>query len=203
MVEITNFTKGIIRRNPVFVILLGLCPTLAVTTSFNNGFGMGVSTLFVLIFSAIIVSSIKYFVPKEVRIPVFIVIIATFVTMIDLILKAYFPILSKALGIYVPLITVNCIILGRAEAFSSKNTVINSLFDAIGMGVGFTLALSVIGIIREIIGTGMLSFFSAKLINLGTPMVNVFILAPGAFFTLAFLLALFRQISKFINRGSL
>ncbi len=151
-----EFAKGIIRENPTFVLALGLCPTLAVSVSVSNAIGMGCASTFVIVFSNIMVASIKKTIPDKIRIPCFIVVIATFVTITEMALKAYFPPLNRALGIYVPLIVVNCIVLGRAEAFASKNRVIASLFDGIGMGIGFTLALILISAIREMLGAGKL-----------------------------------------------
>jgi len=151
---IKEFLKGIIKENPTFVLLLGLCPTLAVSTSLQNGIGMGIAATFVLLGSNIIISLIRNFIPERIRIPCYIVVIATFVTITELVMKAYSPALNRALGIYVPLIVVNCIVLGRAEAYASKATVINSLFDGIGMGVGFILALLLISGIRELLGAG-------------------------------------------------
>jgi electron transport complex protein RnfE len=153
---VNEFLKGIIRENPTFVLVLGLCPTLAVSISVINGFGMGIAATFVLLGSNIIISLIKNIVPDRIRIPCYIVVIATFVTINELVMKAYSPALDRALGIYVPLIVVNCIVLGRAEAYASKNSVINSLFDGLGMGVGFTLALILISAIREFLGVGTL-----------------------------------------------
>jgi Na+-translocating ferredoxin:NAD+ oxidoreductase subunit E len=153
---IQHFFKGILKENPTFVLALGLCPTLAVSVSVANGIGMGIAATFVIVFSNIIIASIKNFIPDKIRIPCYIVVIATFVTITELTMKAYFPPLNRALGIYVPLIVVNCIVLGRAEAFASKNSVLASLFDGIGMGVGFTLALILISAIREFLGSGKL-----------------------------------------------
>lgn len=188
--------KGIWRDNPVLTLLLGLCPTLAVTNSAYNGIGMGVATGFVLICSNLIVSILKAIIPKSVRIPVYIVVIATFVTIVDMTLKAFMFELSQSLGLFVPLIVVNCVILGRAEAFASKNTVFRSVLDAIGMTIGFTLALFVLGAIREIIGSGTLTLFQmgeteVKFFILGKsyPGILVMILPPGAFLALGFMLA--------------
>lgn len=153
---VKEFAKGIIKENPTFVLALGLCPTLAVSVSVTNAIGMGCASTFVIVFSNIIISSVKKLIPDKIRIPCFIVVIATFVTITEMALKAYFPLLNRALGIYVPLIVVNCIVLGRAEAFASKNTVMASLFDGLGMGAGFTLALILISAIREFFGTGKL-----------------------------------------------
>lgn len=149
-----EFLKGIIRENPTFVLVLGLCPTLAVSTSLMNGVGMGIAATFVLLGSNIIISLLKNVIPEKIRIPCFIVVIATFVTITELVMKAYSPALNRALGIYVPLIVVNCIVLGRAEAYASKNSIVNSFFDGLGMGVGFTLALILISGIREFLGAG-------------------------------------------------
>jgi len=151
---IKQFTKGIFRENPVFIIILGLCPTLAVSTTVRNAIGMGLAATFVLVFSNVIISCIRKIIPTRIRIPCFIVVIASFVTIVELLMAAYFPALSKALGIFVPLIVVNCIILGRAEAFASKNGILASFFDGLGMGIGFSLALIIIAGIREILGAG-------------------------------------------------
>jgi electron transport complex protein RnfE len=183
-----NFSKGILKENPVLVLVLGMCPTLAVTSSAINGLAMGLAFTFVLTLSTVIISSIRKIVPKFIRIPVFIVIIATFVTIIDMVMHAFVPDLYKALGIFIPLIVVNCIVLGRAEAFASKNNVLSSLIDGLGMGVGFTLILTVLGMIREILGAG--SIFGYKFIAPTSDGILVFILAPGAFLTLGILMAL-------------
>jgi len=185
---VKTFTKGIFQRNPVFVLLLGLCPTLAVSTSVENAMGMGAASTFVLVFSNLLVSLIKNFIPKKIRIPCFIVIIATFVTMVELFLEAYLPDLNASLGLFVPLIVVNCIILGRAEAFASRNPVSLSLADGLGMGVGFTLALMLLGAIREILGSNAL--FGYELIP-GFRPAMIMILPPGAFLTIGLLLGLF------------
>ena len=186
-----EFTKGIFQRNPVFVLLLGLCPTLAVSTSVENAMGMGAASTFVLVFSNLLVSLIKNFIPKKIRIPCFIVVIATFVTMVELFLEAYLPDLNASLGIFVPLIVVNCIILGRAEAFASRNPVSLSLADGLGMGVGFSLALMLLGAIREILGSNAL--FGYELIP-GFRPAMIMILPPGAFLTIGLLLGLFALI---------
>jgi len=183
-----NFTKGILKENPVLVLVLGTCPTLATTTSAINGLGMGLAFTFVLALSNVIISAVRKMVPNIIRIPIFIVIIATFVTIVDMVMHAYVPDLYKALGIFIPLIVVNCIVLGRAEAFASKNDVLSSLVDGLGMGVGFTLILTVLGSIREILGAG--SIFGYKFIAPTADGILVFILAPGAFLTLAILMAL-------------
>ncbi len=182
--------NGILKENPTLVLMLGMCPTLAVTTSAINGLGMGLTTTVVLALSNMIISALRKVIPDKIRIPAFIVIIASFVTMMQLLLQAYIPDLYKALGIYIPLIVVNCIILGRAEAYAYKNPVLPSLFDGIGMGLGFTLALTIIGLLREFIGG--CSAFGYEL-NLFTP-VAIFKMAPGAFFVLALLTAIQNQI---------
>lgn len=189
--------KGLVVSNPLFIILLGLCPALAVSTSVDNALGMTAGVLFVLLGSNIIIAAIRKIVPNMVRIPVFIVVISTFVTVVSLIFQAYVPALYAALGIYLPLITVNCIILGRAEAFASKNTIINSIGDAIGMALGFGLALIIISFFREILGTGSISIFGTHLLTLPVlgehPMVML-ALPPGAFLVIGLLLALFRRM---------
>jgi electron transport complex protein RnfE len=187
-----NLTKGLIKENPVFILLLGLCPTLGVTTSAINGLGMGLATTFVLIMSNVVISLIKGVIPDKVRIPSFIVIIASFVTIVDLSMAAYVPALHAQLGLFIPLIVVNCIVLGRAEAFASKNNILSSLIDGLGMGLGFALALTVLGAVRELLGN--YAIFGHKLIN--TDGMLVFVLAPGAFLGLAYLVALVRKINK-------
>ncbi len=187
---IERLNNGIIKENPTLVLMLGMCPTLAVTTSAINGLGMGLTTTVVLTLSNIIIAALRGVIPDKIRIPAFIVIIASFVTMMQLLLQAYIPSLYKALGIYIPLIVVNCIILGRAEAYAYKNPVLPSLFDGLGMGLGFTLALTLIGLIREFIGG--CSAFGYEL-NLFTP-VAIFKMAPGAFFVLALLTAIQNQV---------
>lgn len=189
MATISNkevFLKGIIRENPVFVILLGLCPTLGVTSTAINGLGMGIATLFVLVMSNVVISSVKSLIPDKVRIPAFIVIIAAFVTVVQLLMAAYTPALNDQLGLFIPLIVVNCIVLGRAEAFASRNPVSSSILDGLGMGVGFTLALTMLGSIRELLGS--LSIFGWKLAEADGMLV--FVLAPGAFITLGFIIAI-------------
>lgn len=192
--SINNLTRGIIRENPTFVMLLGMCPTLGVTTSALNGLGMGLATLFVLILSNISISVVKNFIPSTVRIPSYIVIIASFVTVVDLLMAAYFPGLHNTLGIYIPLIVVNCIILGRAEAFASKNNVLQSFYDAVGMGVGFTWALTLLGSVREILGSG--SLFNYSFISADTNAMLLFIMPPGAFLALAGLIILINQLRE-------
>ncbi len=188
-----NFLKGIIKDNPVFVMLLGMCPTLGVTSSAFNGLGMGVATLFVLLLSNIVVSLVKSQIPSKVRIPAFIIIIASFVTIVEMVLEAFIPSLYEQLGIFIPLIVVNCLILGRAEAFASKNNLISSIFDALGMGLGFIIALTVLGATREILGSG--SLFEFKFVAEDANTFILFILPPGAFIALAYLAVLFNKIS--------
>lgn len=189
---LSEFTKGLHRENPVFVQVLGMCPTLAVTTSIVNGIGMGLATSFVLVFSALIATLVRRIVPNEVRIPVYAVVIATFVTIADLTLKAYFPPLSEALGPYVPLIVVNCVIMGRIEAFATRNSVFPSVVDALGMGAGFTLSLMVLGAVREVLGSG--SLIGIPLFGDGFNPMLIMILPAGAFITLGFLMAAFNAI---------
>lgn len=184
-----DFIKGIWRENPVFVILLGMCPTLAVTTKAVFGLSMGLAVIFVLTFSSLVVSVFRKFIPAQVRIATYAIIIATFVTIADYFLKARFPAISKALGPYVPLIVVNCIILGRAEAFASKNVPIRSLFDALGMGCGFTLALVILASVREFLGSG--SIFGIQLLGEWHQPWVIMILPAGAFITLGLLVGLF------------
>ena len=181
--SLNNLTRGIIRENPTFVMLLGMCPTLGVTTSALNGLGMGLATLFVLILSNAAIALVKDFIPDMVRIPSFIVIIASFVTVVDLLMAAYLPTLHAALGIFIPLIVVNCIILGRAEAFASKNNLFQSVLDAIGMGIGFTLGLTLLGSVREILGNG--SLFGYGFLGEDANTMLLFIMPPGAFLALA------------------
>ena len=181
--SLTNLTRGIIRENPTFVMLLGMCPTLGVTTSAINGLGMGLATMFALMLSNVSISAVKNFIPDIVRIPSFIVIIAAIVTVLEMLMQAYVPALYAALGIYIPLIVVNCIILGRAEAFASKNTVFQSLLDAVGMGIGFTGALTLLGSVREILGNG--SLFGWSFVAEDAHPMLLFIMPPGAFLALA------------------
>lgn len=188
-----EFLKGLVKENPIFVIMLGLCPTLATSTSLNNTLGMGLAATFVLVFSNLVISAIRDIVPNKIRIPCFIVIIATFVTIAELFMKAYFPALNEALGIFVALIVVNCIILGRAEAFASKHGVLASIMDGLGMGLGFTLGLSFIALIREIIGNG--SVFGIRLIK-GYEPILVAILTPGGFLTIGYLMGYFKWKSR-------
>jgi Na+-translocating ferredoxin:NAD+ oxidoreductase subunit E len=186
-----NFTKGLIKENPVFVVLLGLCPTLGVTSTAFNGLGMGIATLFVLIMSNAVIASVKQLIPAKVRIPSYIVIIASFVTVIDLLMAGYVPALHEQLGLFIPLIVVNCIVLGRAEAFASRNSVTDSIIDGVGMGLGFTYALTLIGFVRELLGN--LSIFGFKFTDADGMLI--FILAPGAFITLGFIIAFNRWLS--------
>lgn len=188
-----NFNKGIFKENPVFVMMLGMCPTLGVTTSLNNGLGMGLATLFVLVLSNLTISLVKNLIPSMVRIPCYIVMIASFVTVINLLMEAYLPELHSQLGIYIPLIVVNCIILGRAEAFASKNNLWQSFLDALGMGIGFTIALSLLGGIREILGAGSIMGWNF-IGETGYPIL-LFIMPPGAFLALAGLIVIFNKIS--------
>ena len=193
MNDIKTLTNGIIKENPVFVLLLGMCPTLGTTTSALNGMSMGLATMFVLICSNIVVSLIKSLTPDKVRIPVFIVIIASFVTILQMCLKAYLPDINKSLGLFIPLIVVNCIILGRAEAFACKNNPLSSLFDGIGIGLGFTLALTILGSMRELFGAG--SIFGFILVPEAYNIL-LFVLPPGAFITLGFIIAIVNKLKK-------
>lgn len=187
-----NFSKGFIKDNAVFVLFLGLCPTLGVTTSAINGLGMGLATTFVLVMSNLVVSLIKNFIPDKVRIPSFIVIIATFVTVVELVMKGFLPELFTALGLFIPLIVVNCLVLGRAEAYASKNTLLTSIIDGAGMGLGFAFALTLLGAVRELLGAG--SLFGYKFIE-GDGML-LFVLAPGAFIALGYLIMLMNKLKK-------
>lgn len=184
---------GILDNNPTFIQVIGMCPTLGVTTSAINGIGMGLATTFVLVGSNLVISLIRKFIPDKVRIPSFIVVIASFVTLIQFLLQAYLPDLNSALGLYIPLIVVNCIILARAEAFASKNGPIISIFDGVGMGLGFTLGLACIGAVRELLGSG--AIFGIKLLSFYQPML-VMIMPPGAFLTLAFLMVVFNKLKN-------
>lgn len=185
-------TKGIIKNNPTFVLVLGMCPTLGVTSSAINGMGMGVATMAVLIMSNIVISLIKNLIPDKVRIPAFIVVIASFVTIIEMLMQAYVPSLYASLGVFIPLIVVNCVILGRAEAFASKNGVVDSALDGIGIGLGFTLSLTAVGMVREALGSG--SIFGLSFADSGMPLL--FILAPGGFLVLGYLMVLFNKVAK-------
>jgi len=192
MNQLNNFTKGFIRENPILVLVLGACPTLATTTSAMNGLGMGLATTFVLLSSNVVISMLAGFIPDKVRIPAFIVVIASFVTIVDLVMQAFVPDLYETLGIFIPLIVVNCIVLGRAEAFASKNNLLTALIDGLGMGLGFTMALGLLGAFREIAGSG--SIFGYKFIP--GDGILVFILAPGAFLALGYMIALVNKIKK-------
>ena len=185
--------NGILRENPVFALVLGMCPTLATTTSAINGMSMGLATTFVLICSNMVISLLKNLIPDKVRIPAFIVVIATFVTMVQLLMQAYLPAIYEVLGLFIPLIVVNCIVLGRAEAFAAKNTVGLSALDGLGMGLGFTLSLTVIGAVRELLGTGCV--FGMNLYSEAYGML-IFVLAPGAFIVLGYLMALVQKLLK-------
>ena len=185
--------NGILRENPVFALVLGMCPTLATTTSAINGMSMGLATTFVLICSNVVISLLKNLIPDKVRIPAFIVVIATFVTMVQLLMQAYLPAIYEVLGLFIPLIVVNCIVLGRAEAFAAKNTVGLSALDGLGMGLGFSLALTLIGAVRELLGTG--SLFGMNLYSKTYGML-IFVLAPGAFIVLGYLMALVQKLLK-------
>ena len=187
---IERLYNGIIKENPTFVLILGMCPTLAVTSSLVNGAGMGLSTMAVLVLSNLVISMLRNIIPNGVRVPAFIVIVASFVTILQFLLEAYLPSLNSALGIYIPLIVVNCIILGRAESYASKNPVLPSIFDGLGMGLGFTIALSLLGGFREILGAG-------TILGINIPHwdgIGIFVMAPGAFFVLAALIAIQNQI---------
>ena len=192
MSKLQIITKGILKENPTFVLILGMCPTLGVTSSAINGMGMGVATMAVLIMSNIVISLIKSLIPDKVRIPAFIVVIASFVTIIEMLMQAYLPSLYSALGVFIPLIVVNCIILGRAEAFASKNGVLDSALDGIGIGLGFTLSLTVIGAVREMLGAGAIFGYTCA----DGVMPLLFILAPGGFLVLGYLMVLFNKVAK-------
>ena len=188
-----TLTNGILKENPTFALVLGMCPTLATTTSAINGMSMGLATLFVLVCSNVVISLLKNLIPDKVRIPAFIVVIATFVTMVQLIMQAYLPAIYDVLGLFIPLIVVNCIVLGRAEAFAAKNSVGLSALDGIGMGLGFTLSLTVLGVIREFLGAGTafeFQIYSSQFASL------IFVLAPGAFIALAYMMAIVNKLQK-------
>lgn len=192
MSQLKNLTKGLLKENPLLVLVLGLCPALATTSSSLNGLGMGAATTFVLIGSNVVISILSGVIPDKVRIPSFIVVIASFVTIVDLLMQAFVPSLYETLGIFIPLIVVNCIVLGRAEAFACKNSLVSSFFDGLGMGLGFTFALGLLGAIREILGSGAL--FGYRFIE--GDGILVFILAPGAFLALGYLIALVNRINR-------
>ena len=188
-----QFTEGLITNNPVLVQRIGLCSTMAITTMFFNGIGMGLSVLIILTCCNVVISAMRKAIPNDIRLAMFVVVIAGFVTIVDLLLQAYVPALSASLGVFIPLIVVNCIILGRAEAFASKNSPLDSILDGVGIGLGFTLALTVIGAVREILGSG--AIFG---VNLGFADVAplIFVLAPGAFLVLGYLMVLFNKLAK-------
>ena len=193
MNKLNIILSGIVKNNPTFVLVLGMCPTLGTTTSAENGMGMGLATMAVLIMSNLVISLVKNIIPDKVRIPAFIVIIASFVTIIQMLMQAFVPALYASLGVFIPLIVVNCIILGRAEAFASKNSAFDSVLDGVGIGLGFTLSLTVIGAVREILGSGSIfgwSFGISDFTHL------IFVLAPGAFLVLGYLMVLFNKLAK-------
>lgn len=194
--KLSIVTKGIFKENPTFVLILGMCPTLGTTTSAINGMGMGLATTFVLILSNIFISMIAGLIPSKVRIPSYIVVIAAFVTVLQLVMQAYVPALYETLGLFIPLIVVNCIVLGRAEAFASKNGVLDSALDGLGIGLGFTLALTLLGLVREALGNG--SLFGFKFIQ--GDGIMAFVLAPGAFIALAYLMVLFNKFKSKISK---
>lgn len=194
--NLKTLLNGVIKENPVFVLLLGMCPTLGTTSSAENGLGMGLATTFVLLSANVVVSLLKNLIPDKVRIPAFIVVIATFVTLVEMVMQAYVPALYKNLGLFIPLIVVNCIVLGRAEAFAAKNTVVKSFFDGLGMGLGFTLALTLLGTTRELLGTGKVFSITIFPENYG---MLLFVLAPGAFIALAYLIAIFNKLKTTKN----
>jgi electron transport complex protein RnfE len=187
------FRNGLLKENPVFVLLLGMCPTLGVTSSAINGIGMGLATAFVLVMSNVMVSLVAKFIPDKVRIPSYVVIIATFVTIVQLTMQAYVPSLYDSLGLFIPLIVVNCIVLGRAEAFASKHNVFTAMLDGLGMGLGFTFALTLLGTIREFLGTGKVFSLTVYPENFGS---LIFVLAPGAFIVLGYLIAVINKLKK-------
>ncbi len=190
---LNTFTNGLLRENPTFVLVLGMCPTLATTTSAVNGMSMGLATMFVLVCSNVVISILRNLIPDKVHIPAYIVVIASFVTMVQLLMQAYVPAIYETLGLFIPLIVVNCIVLGRAEAFAAKNNVGLSLLDGLGMGLGFTIALTILGAVRELLGTGM---FFGQLVYPDNYGMLIFVLAPGAFIALAYLMALVNKLRK-------
>ncbi|HAC21145.1 MAG: RnfABCDGE type electron transport complex subunit E [Tannerellaceae bacterium] len=191
--DLSVLWNGIIKENPIFVLLLGMCPTLGTTSSAINGLGMGLATTFVLLCSNMVVSSVKNLIPDQVRIPAYIVIIATFVTMVQMSMEAFVPALYESLGLFIPLIVVNCIVLGRAESFAAKNNIAMSALDGLGMGLGFTLALTLLGSVRELLGTGKLFNFTVFPEEFGS---LIFVLAPGAFIALGYLIAIVNKMRK-------
>lgn len=197
MGNLKHLVNGIFKENPSFVLVLGTCPALAVTTSAFNGIGMGAATTFVLVFSNLFISLLKNLIPNKVRIAAFIIVIASFVTIVDLVMKAFTPDLYKALGVFIPLIVVNCIILGRAEAFAQKNTPFASILDGIGMGLGFTLALTLMASFRELLGNG--SILDIKLVSENAKTILIFVLPPGAFLTYGYLIAIMNSVKRKLN----
>ncbi|WP_040212062.1 electron transport complex subunit RsxE [Clostridium polynesiense] len=197
---IERLKNGIITENPIFVQVLAMCPTLAVTSSAENAVGMGLATTAVLIFSNFLISALRKVIPDKIRIPAYIVVIASFVTIVDMLMQGFVPSLYKSLGIFIPLIVVNCVILGRAEAYAGKNDVISSIFDAIGMGLGFTVSLFAVGVIREIIGAG--SILGMRVMPESYKPASIMVLAPGAFFTLGLLMTLINYINIKRNKGN-
>ena len=193
MSNLSNLTRGLFKENPTFVLLLGMCPTLGVTTSAINGMGMGLATAFVLVMSNLVISLVANSIPDKIRIPSFIVIIAAFVTIVDMSMAAYLPSLHESLGLFIPLIVVNCIVLGRAEAFASKNGAFASMLDGLGMGLGFTMSLTILGCVRELLGSGKI--FNLPVFNENYGML-VFVLAPGAFLALGYMIAFINRIRK-------
>lgn len=191
---IERIVNGIVKENPTFVMLIGMCPTLAVTTSAINGIGMGLSTTLVLVFSNLLISLLRKIIPDSARVPAFIVVVASLVTIVQFLLQGYVPSLYASLGIYIPLIVVNCIILGRAESFAAKNGPINSFFDGLGMGLGFTVALTILGAFRELLGAGQI--FGMQVMPSAYEPITIFILAPGAFFVLACLVAIQNKVKS-------
>ena len=191
---IERIVNGIVKENPTFVMLIGMCPTLAVTTSAINGIGMGLSTTLVLVFSNLLISLLRKIIPEFARVPAFIVVVASLVTIVQFLLQGYVPSLYASLGIYIPLIVVNCIILGRAESFAAKNGPINSFFDGLGMGLGFTVALTILGAFRELLGAGQI--FGMQVMPSAYEPITIFILAPGAFFVLACLVAIQNKVKS-------
>ena len=187
------FLNGILKENPIFVLVLGMCPTLATTSSAINGMSMGLATAFVLLGSNVVISLLKSFIPDKVRIPAYVVVIATFVTVVEMVMQAFVPALFESLGIFIPLIVVNCIVLGRAEAFASKNNVFKSALDGLGMGLGFTFALTLLGVVRELLGTGNVFGYSLYSDQYG---MLLFVLAPGAFIALGYLIAVINKLQK-------
>jgi Na+-translocating ferredoxin:NAD+ oxidoreductase subunit E len=197
MSNLKYFTNGLLKENPTFVIVFGTCPTLAITTAAINGIGMGLATTFVMVFSNMFVTLLRNYIPDKVRIAAYIVIIAGFVTVVDMLMKAYTPSIYAALGIFIPLIVVNCIVLGRAEAFAQKNRLWPSILDGLGMGLGFTLAITLIASVREILGNG--SFFNVKFVSEDAKTILMFLLPPGAFITYGFLIVIVNRLKKALN----